>query len=129
MNGIIGAICIFLSALFLSGCGGKDSGEAPPEGLIAKETFAAILEDVYLAEAKVAAMAIPYDSSRKIFALAEKDIIARHGVSDSMYRISMEYYFEHPDEMSFIFEAAVDSLSVRERRTTQSAQSSSTTTE
>jgi hypothetical protein len=118
MNGRISICCFFLTAFFVISCG-KEKGNEPPEGLIDKATMIGILQDVYQVEAKVAALNVPYDSSQRVFNLVEADLLKRHGVNDSLYRISMAYYFENPEELTYIYEAVVDSLSLQERQLTQ----------
>ena len=118
MNGRISICCFFLSAFFIISCA-REEVTQPPEGLIDKATMIDILRDVYQVEAKVAALNIPYDSSQKVFNLVEEDLLERHGVNDSLYRISVAYYFENPDDLTYIYEAVVDSLSLQEKQLTQ----------
>ncbi|MEJ2003793.1 MAG: DUF4296 domain-containing protein, partial [Cyclobacteriaceae bacterium] len=113
MNGKFSVCWFFLAAFFVFSCAGKEK-DTPPAGLIDKPTMIELLRDVYQTEAKVASLTISYDSSQKVFDLVEEDLLARHGVDDSLYRLSMRYYFNHPDELSYIYEAVVDSLSLQE---------------
>lgn len=118
MNGRFG-ICLFLLGVFFVISCAREETKEPPPGLIDKPTMIGILCDVYQTEARVAALNVPYDSSQKVFDLVEGDLLKKHGVDDSLYRISMSYYFENPEELTYIYEAVVDSLSLKERQLTQ----------
>jgi len=118
MNGKFSLCCLIMFALFMVSCN-QEGEKSVPASLVDKQKMIEVLTDVYRTEAKVAAMTIPYDSSQKVFDLVEKDLLAKHGVSDSAYRISMKYYFDSPEELSYIYEAVVDSLSLQEKKLTQ----------
>ena len=116
MNGrLMNFVMAAMLLLPVSGCQQKDK-DTRPEGLLPEDKVISVLREVYLVEARVAALAIPYDSSQKIFNLAEEGILEKHNVDPEVYKASMKYYFEHPDELSYIYEAAVDSLSLLERK-------------
>ncbi len=120
MNGKSTIFYTFLLLIgFIFGCEKKNT-PIRPDGLLNSETMIAILKDVYITEARVAAMGLHYDSSQYVFDLVNDDILQEHGATDSLYLLSMDYYFEHPDELRFIFEAVVDSLSLQERKMTRS---------
>jgi hypothetical protein len=74
------------------------------------------LVDIYLAEARMSQFPMKADSARKIFQAHERNLAERYGVSDSIVRLSYQYYFEHPKEFDRILEAAIDTLSLREQR-------------
>ncbi|MCA6073880.1 DUF4296 domain-containing protein [Fulvivirga sedimenti] len=116
MNGKSMIFHMFLLVIGLVfGCKEKKTS-VQPDGLLNSEVMVAILKDVYVTEARVSSLSVTYDSSQQIFNLVENDILERHGTNDSVYLLSMQYYFEHPDELRLIFEAVVDSLSLQERK-------------
>jgi hypothetical protein len=118
LNGKMLVYGLILFAVSWAGCK-KEEEKQPPAGLLEEQVIIDILKDVYLAEAKVAGMGLTYDSSQKVFNLIEREILAKHGVEDSLYRISMSYYFEDAEDLSYIYEAVVDSLSLQERKLVQ----------
>lgn len=71
--------------------------------------------DVYILEAKVRDLNTKQDSTRVIYNYYEKKIFAEHGLNDSLYQFSFEYYINRPEEMSEIYSIMVDSLSLKER--------------
>ncbi len=99
-------------------CGSTQESRAP-EGLIPKEEMVNLLMDVYNTEARIASFAQNYDSSQQIFNLVEADILAQYGATPESYKETMQYYFDHPDQLLEIYEAVVDSLSFQERKLTQ----------
>jgi hypothetical protein len=44
----------------------------------------------------------------------EKDIFSKHGVTDSVFTTSMEYYLEDAEKMDWIYARVIDSLVVLE---------------
>ena len=76
--------------------------------------MASILMDIQLAEGKVSSLPISYDSSQVLYSLLEKDIFLKHGVTDSVFIESMEYYLESAEKMDRIYARFIDSLVVLE---------------
>lgn len=107
-----------LMILLIAGCGQSEE-QPPPDDLINKPDMVHLLMDVYNTEARIAGFAQNYDSSQQLFNMVEADLLARYGATPESYRRSMQYYFDHPDELLVIYEAVVDSLSYLERKQTQ----------
>jgi ADP-glucose pyrophosphorylase len=97
---------VFLAGLFffLVGCI-KES--RPPEGLIPKEKMISFLIDLLTRMNK--------DSIRAFFPEVEQRLFEKHGIDDSLYMISFNYYLQEVELMEEIYSAVVDSLSLRER--------------
>lgn len=76
--------------------------------------MASVLVDIQLAEGKVSSLPISYDSSQVLYSLLEKDIFSKHGVTDSVFIESMEYYLEYAEKMDRIYARVIDSLVVLE---------------
>ena len=92
-----------------------EAREKIPEGILAQEEMAQIMMDMYLLEAKSRSLRIRTDSARKIFRYYEREIFEEYGVSDSLYEASIEFYTNHPQHMTGIYEIMADSLSLKER--------------
>ena len=84
------------------------------EGLLTEDQMVAILLDVQLSEGIVSAIPVPYDSSQTLYALLEKEIFIKHGVSDSVFTANMKIYLEDALAMERIYARVIDSLVVKE---------------
>jgi hypothetical protein len=73
-----------------------------------------ILLEIQLSEGKVSSLPVSYDSSQVLYSLMEKDIFLKHGVTDSVFTTSMEYYLEDAEKMDRIYARVIDSLVVLE---------------
>lgn len=73
-----------------------------------------ILVQIQLAEGKVSSLPISYDSSQVLYSLLEQEIFSNHGVSDSVFIGSMEFYLEDAASMDRIYARVIDSLVVLE---------------
>ena len=104
-------IIIFLGVL-LGACERSQELTIPSGDLLDKSKMASILIDLHLAEAKMSYIgAKQADSTEIIYRNYEYAIFKEHGVTDSVYFRSYEYYLEHMGEMEQIYSAVVDSLS------------------
>jgi hypothetical protein len=103
---------IVLVAFFIS-CSTK---ERVPAGVLAKEEMVRVLTELYVGEEKINRMAVTRDSSEKVFSLLEGKIQQKTGIPDSVFKRSMNYYFDHPLEMELIYTALVDTLNLKEQR-------------
>lgn len=92
------------------------SSEDVPEGVLTRDQMVPIFLDVYLAEGKVNNLKVKRDSSLALFEIYEQLIFEKHNVSDSIYRLSMSYYYDHPDQLEMIYETVLDSLNLLEKR-------------
>ena len=97
------------------GCGGK---QPRPVGILSAEEMVEMYSEMYLAEEKVNRLALPRDSANKVFKVIEQKVFEKNKVADSVFRQSINYYMNHPREMEQIYTAVVDSLNLREQRTT-----------
>lgn len=79
------------------------------------EQVASFLKDVYKLEAKVKELRLSDDSTKKVFAYYEKQLLTKHQLSDSLYRESFKYYMDDIEGMTRIYEIIADSLSLEER--------------
>ena len=73
------------------------------------------LIDLHIVEARLNATRLPPDSINLFFSDIEDSLFRKYNVTDSIYYKSYQYYLENIFEMEKIYEAVVDSLSIRER--------------
>jgi len=86
-----------------------------PEGILEKDKMISILLDIHIKEGQVQQLRVTRDSSTRVFKYFEREIFAKHEVSDSVYYKSLGFYYDHPELMEEIYTAIVDSLSVKEQ--------------
>ena len=84
----------------------------PPENLISKEQMIGFLLDLHLAEAKINTLAVPRDSAKLLYKHYERYLFDKHGIEDSAYYKSFQYYLQDLQAMDEIYGAVVDSLNV-----------------
>ena len=75
-----------------------------------------LLQEIILTESKISKLSLPFDSSKGLYNLVEDELFRRHDINDSIYEDSMNWYYEHPDELMQIYEILVDTLMVMEKR-------------
>lgn len=110
----LGLIMIVL-VLVTGSCGNKGR----PAGVMSKEDYAAFLVDVYLTEAKFSQLQVPGDSAMRLYLSYEPELLARNDVTDSIVKLTYEYYVSHPQDMQEVYAAVVDTLSLREQKANQ----------
>jgi hypothetical protein len=89
-----------------------------PIAVLSEDQMISILLDIQLTEGKVSSLPVTFDSSKVLYALMEKDIFFKHGVSDSVFTSSMLYYLEDAGKMDRIYARVIDSLVVLENTPT-----------
>ncbi|TRX49854.1 DUF4296 domain-containing protein [Fulvivirga sp. M361] len=87
-----------------------------PEGMLTQEQMVPILLDVYIGESRVNEFKVKRDSAMILFHAYEQKIFEKYEISDSVYRMSVAYYYDHPDELESIYETLLDSLNLMEKR-------------
>lgn len=84
-----------------------------PKQLLSKDQMVSFLVDLHLTEAKITYAGIgKSDSTEQMFRNYEAYLFEKHNVKDSVYYQSYEYYLAHMEQLSEIYTAVVDSLSV-----------------
>jgi len=101
----------FAAFLFVFSC-----SEKKPEGVLTKKEMVKVLMEVYLAEDKVSRLSLKPDSSKKVFAVFKDKVFDKVAVKDSLFDASFDYYMNRPKDMETIYTALVDSLNLREQR-------------
>ncbi len=85
-------------------------------GILSKQELTTFLVDVYLAEARIDNLLITRDSAIKIFIPFEEKLQKKYSLADSTLKKTYQYYLDHPKEMEAVYDAVIDSLSLREQR-------------
>ncbi len=91
------------------------SPENPPEGILPEDKMVEILVDIHMAEGIASSLTIPYDSSRKVYPLLEKQVFQKHQIEDSVFLRSFTYYLRNSATMERIYARTIDSLAVKEK--------------
>lgn len=94
-----------------------------PKEVLNHEQLAALLVDVYLAEARTETVPKMRDSVIKYFVPYEQKLLKQHGITDSVMQITYSYYMQHTKELETIYDAVIDTLSLRESKAGKSAAS------
>jgi hypothetical protein len=108
------AILSLISILF--SIGSSCHKEKKETGILSPEEMAALMVDVYLAEARISGALIPRDSGAGVFRPFEKKLLEGRGVPDSTLKKSYTYYLARPAELEKIYDAVIDTLSLREQK-------------
>jgi hypothetical protein len=90
--------------------------EKRPAGVLSPKELTKVMMQLYLAEARANGQAMLRDSVIKYFKPAEQKLLASEGVSDSIMRITYQYYIERPEEFEKIYDSVIDSLSLLEQK-------------
>lgn len=75
-----------------------------------------VLMEVYIAEDKINKMKLKADSADRVFLNFKGKLLEKTKTEDSVFKASFNYYMDHPKEMELIYTALVDSLNLREQR-------------
>lgn len=102
---------IIVLFIVLVSCGGNEK----PEDLLSEDKMVEILVDIHLAEGFVQSLSIPYDSSKVLYPILERQIFEKHGIADSVYINSLEHYLLDAAKMEYLYERTIDSLTIREK--------------
>lgn len=98
--------------LLLSAC----SKNKAPEGVLTEKEMVNVMTELYLAEEKANRLSIPSDSVRKIFPMFSARALEKAGVSDTVFRKSLNYYMDEPEKLENIYTILVDSLNLKAQR-------------
>lgn len=90
-----------------------------PEGILSKEQLSALFVEFYLAEARIGNTTVVRDSALQLFLPFEESFLREKGISDSVLRKTYTYYFSNPSKLEEIYDAVIDTLSLREQKSSQ----------
>ena len=99
--------------IFALSCSSKQ--QLPP-GILTHDQMVAVMSELYITEQKVSSLGIKRDSLEQIADVMKDKVFAKVGVPDSVFRMSLNYYMDHPQELELIYTSLVDSLNLREQR-------------
>jgi cAMP phosphodiesterase len=74
------------------------------------------LTELYVVEGKIHRLGLSSDSSLEVFSKMHQKMAEKTGIPDSVFRRSLQYYAQHPVELDRIYGALVDSLNLKEQR-------------
>ena len=98
---------------------GCQSSPEKPADILGKEAMVQALADVYISEEKVSRLGLSADSGLVVGAILRSKALQQSGISDSAFVKSFDYYMDHPREMEEIYSILVDTLQLREQRSTR----------
>jgi len=84
-----------------------------PEEIMSQEQMVSYLIQLHIAEAEVQNLRLKKDSSQTVFNIYEKHLLEENNLTDTLFTASYNYYLQNSSEMELIYEAVVDSISVR----------------
>ena len=103
---------LFLGLLLLA-CTSCMQRERVPQGILPQHKMVSIITDVHELEAQIGFLKLDNDSSTALFNEKQALLMEKHEVSYSDYTRSYDYYLSRIELMNKIYEAVVDSLSLR----------------
>lgn len=106
----------FLSCLFLLACSFSCTKEKKEEPALDRDQMVDLLIDIYLAEARTTLLPVNRDSAFRLFLPYQDSLMFTKGIADSTLKNAYGYYLRHPTELEAIYDAVIDSLSLREQR-------------
>jgi hypothetical protein len=109
--------CVFFGVAIIIFC--CERPEERPADILSHEEMVRVLAEVYIAEQKVTNLALGIDSAQVIFEQMKGKVFEAAGVPDSTFKKSIDYYMDRPKEFEQIYSVLVDSLQLREQRTSQ----------
>jgi len=112
INGMRRGACFFLFLAVSFSC---QKEERPPD-IMSHEEMAAVIVDIYLAEARLNGALMVRDSARRVFKPYEDKLMLKNGVKDSVLKKSYLYYLDHASELEKIYDSVIDTLALREQR-------------
>ena len=105
-------LVVLISLLSLYSC--KKAGR--PDDVLSQEELADLMVEFYLAEGKINSLGIQRDSAMKLFLPFEQSVMTKKKVSDETLSRTYRYYLDHPLEFEQIYDAIIDTLSLRETK-------------
>ena len=90
------------------------SSETAENDVMDESQMVEFLIDLHLSEAAVQDLRLKPDSAKVVFTTVEKYLFKKHNIGDSTFIRSYNYYLERPDRLEEIYNAVIDSLSLRQ---------------
>lgn len=93
--------------------------EKLPPGVMNREEMVKWMIPIYLAEARTQLLNLNKDSAYRIFIPLQDSLKRSSGIQDSVFVKSYQYYLDHSQELEAVYDAVIDSLSLREQKLRQ----------
>lgn len=106
------SVRFFAALLLLSACSGGVEDRPP----LTRDQMADVMMHIYLAEARTGLMPISKDSAYKLFLPYQDSLLHHRNIPDSTLKKAYTWYLNHPAELEAVYDAVIDSLSLREQR-------------
>lgn len=107
---------IFLTIGLLFSCQSRDR---TPAGILSQGEMVQVLADIYVSEEKVSSLNLAHDSAQAVSDVFRAKVLENVSMTDSVFKKSFDYYMDRPAEMEVIYTILVDTLQLREQRTSQ----------
>ena len=106
-------LCFAVGMVLFFSCG---KNERVPKGILTKDQMVNVLSELYIVEQKINIVSVKRDSLNQIFLAMKDKVFEKTGVTDSVFRQSLNYYMDRPQTFEIIYTALIDSLNLREQR-------------
>lgn len=110
----LGPAVLLLALVLGAGCApepvGLDANPEPPEGILSRAEFVAVLAEVQVVEAASNQRSFRNDNERLKLAEAYNDVWHRTGVSAETFEASHAWWWAHPEAMKGVLRDVVDAL-------------------
>lgn len=90
--------------------------EDKPQDILSEKQMVDVMTELYMAEEKAGKIPVPYDSLKKILPSFSARAFEKSGISDTLFRKSLEYYMGQPEKLENIYTTLVDSLNLQAQR-------------
>lgn len=107
---------IFLTIGLLFSCQSRDR---KPGGILSQDEMVQVLADIYVSEEKVSSLNLANDSAQAVCDVLRAKVLENVSMTDSVFKKSFDYYMDRPADMEAIYTILVDTLQLREQRTSQ----------
>ncbi|NEM97802.1 DUF4296 domain-containing protein [Pontibacter burrus] len=104
-----------LFCLSLFGCGQQKNTSAA-DNPVPEVKMIQILADVHVMEALIESNISYPDSAVMVYNKRHKEILEKHGVTPEAFHESYKYYADNLREMDLLYEAVLDTLTLREAK-------------
>ena len=110
----LGPAVLLLALVLGAGCApepvGLEANPEPPEGILSRAEFVAVLAEVQVVEAASDQRSFRNDNERLKIAEAYNDVWHRTGVSAETFEASHAWWWAHPEAMKGVLRDVVDTL-------------------
>ncbi len=93
----------------------QTQNEDRPADLLSQAQMVAFLVDSHMKEGQLQAARISRDSAAILFEQIEVELYHKHQIDSQQFLTSYHYYLDHVDKLADIYDAVIDSLSLREK--------------